>query len=58
MMYTDLSAKDRLFILDQVNGRTNYDQQTIEKDWWATQVIKAIFALPYDRIHALPYVKY
>ena len=47
MMYTDLSAKDRLFILDQVNGRTNYDQQTIEKDWWVTQVLRVLFAQPY-----------
>lgn len=47
MIFTDLSAKDRLFILDQVNGRTNYDQQTIEKDWWVTQVLRVLFTQPY-----------
>ena len=47
MIYTNLSEKERLFVLDQVNARTNYDQQTIEKDWWVTQVLRVLFAQPY-----------
>lgn len=47
MKFTDLSAEQRMTILTQVNGRTNQDYQTIEKDWWVTQVLKAIFSLPY-----------
>ena len=47
MKFTNLSIEQRMTILTQVNGRTNQDYQTIEKDWWVTQVLKAIFSLPY-----------
>lgn len=47
MIYTNLSAEQQLQILDQVNKQCNIDQQNIEKDWWVTQVLRALFALPY-----------
>ena len=47
MIFTDLSAQGKIQILDQVNGRTNSDQQTIEKDWWVTQVLRVLFSQPY-----------
>ena len=47
MIFTDLSDQGMVQILDQVNGRTNSDQQTIEKDWWVTQVLRVLFSRPY-----------
>jgi predicted nucleotidyltransferase component of viral defense system len=47
MIYTDLQTERKLAVLDQVSAQTNSAQQTIEKDWWVTQVLKAIFSLPY-----------
>ena len=48
MIFTDLSDQGMVQILDQVNGRTNSDQQTIEKDWWVTQVLRVLFSRPYS----------
>ena len=31
----------------QANIATRIQKKNIEKDWWVTQVLKAIFALPY-----------
>jgi len=47
MIWTDLNERGMLAVLDQVNDRTNADQQTIEKDWWVTQVLRVLFSLPY-----------
>lgn len=47
MNYTDLSFQDRLEIIHQVQARKNLNQQIIEKDWWVTAVLKALFSLPY-----------
>lgn len=47
MIFTDLSDQGKIKILDQVNGLTNSDQQTIEKDWWVTQVLRVLFSQPY-----------
>lgn len=49
MKFIDLAPKQQLRLLNQVNAFTNQDQITIEKDWWVTQVLKAIFALPYAK---------
>lgn len=32
----------------QANIATRIQKKNIEKDWWVTQVLKAIFALPYS----------
>lgn len=47
MKYVDLDKKLQLQVLDQVRSNTGLDQQTIEKDWWVTQTLGALFALPY-----------
>ena len=49
MIYTDLSETEIYGILDQVNARTNSDYQTIEKDWWVTQVLRVQFSQPYAK---------
>lgn len=57
MIFTDLSDQGMVQILDQVNGRTNSDQQTIEKDWWVTQVLRVLFFRPYaSGVPVLEYV--
>ena len=47
MIYTDLQRDGMLAVLDQVSAQTNSAQQTIEKDWWVTQVLRVLFSLPY-----------
>ena len=47
MIYTDLSPQQQLGILDQVNAKTGQYHQTIEKDWWVTQVLRVLFVQPY-----------
>ena len=47
MIYTDLQTERKLVVLDQVSAQTNSAQQTIEKDWWVTQVLRVLFSLPY-----------
>lgn len=47
MMYTDLSEGQQLTMLTQVGEHLNQDLQTIEKDWWVTQVLRVLFSLPY-----------
>ena len=47
MKYVDIDKRLQLQMLDQVRSSTGLDQQTIEKDWWVTQVLRALFSLPY-----------
>jgi len=47
MNYTDLSLQDRTEIIRQVQARKNLNLQIIEKDWWVTAVLRALFSLPY-----------
>ena len=47
MKYIDLSIQDRQDILRRVQSETGKDLQIIEKDWWVTAVLRALFALPY-----------
>ena len=47
MIYADLQTERKLAVLDQVSAQTNSAQQTIEKDWWVTQVLRVLFSLPY-----------
>ena len=39
-----LSKKRRIEILEQVNNRLGLPVQAIEKDWWVTMVLKAVFS--------------
>lgn len=47
MKYVDLDKELQQKILDQAHSNIGLDQQTIEKDWWVTQVLRALFTLPY-----------
>ena len=48
MKYIDLSKEDRIDILDRVSTELNIKQrEVIEKDWWVTAVLRALFNLPY-----------
>lgn len=49
MMYTDLSDGQQLTMLTQVGEHLNQDLQTIETDWWVTQVLRVLFSLPYAK---------
>lgn len=47
MNYIDLSLQDRTEIIRQVQARKTLNLQIIEKDWWVTAVLRALFSLPY-----------
>ena len=48
MKYIDLSKEDRIDVLDRVSTELNIRQrEVIEKDWWVTAVLRALFNLPY-----------
>ena len=50
MKYTDLTEVQQQELLMQANIATRIQKKNIEKDWWVTQVLKAIFALPYEHL--------
>ena len=48
MKFIDLLKEDRLDILDRVSSELNIRQrEIIEKDWWVTAILRAMFCLPY-----------
>lgn len=47
MIFTDLTDNDRRDIIDYVSGTTGFLRNVVEKDWWVTSVLRAIFSLPY-----------
>lgn len=47
MNYTDLSLQDRREIIGRVQAENLLNRQIIEKDWWVTAVLRALFSLPY-----------
>lgn len=48
MKFVDLSKEDRTDVLDRVSTELNIRQrEVIEKDWWVTTVLRAMFSLPY-----------
>jgi len=47
MKYTELTQRERQDVLRHVQAETGMDLQIIEKDWWVTAVLRALFALPY-----------
>lgn len=42
-----LSEKDRINILEQISRQKKLSPQAIEKDWWVTMVLKALFSTPF-----------
>lgn len=47
MKYIDLSKKDQQDIIQRVQAENGLNGQIIEKDWWVTAVLRALFSLPY-----------
>ena len=47
MIYANLNSEQKLSVLNQVNVKNGQDLQTIEKDWWVTQVLRVLFSQPY-----------
>jgi len=48
MKFVDLSKQDQVDVLDRVSAELNIRQrEVIEKDWWVTAVLRAMFSLPY-----------
>ena len=48
MKFINLSRQDQIDVLDRVSGELNIRQkEVIEKDWWVTAVLRAMFSLPY-----------
>lgn len=48
MKFIDLPKEDRIDILNRVSSELNIRQrEVIEKDWWVTAILRAMFSLPY-----------
>lgn len=49
MKYTDLSADEQREVIQRVQAENRLQLQIIEKDWWVTAVLRALFSLPYSQ---------
>lgn len=47
MKFTELTIEERQDIIRRVQAENGMDLQIIEKDWWVTAVLHALFSLPY-----------
>jgi predicted nucleotidyltransferase component of viral defense system len=47
MQFINLPAEERLEIFRRIQAQTAMPRQIIEKDWWITTVLRALFSLPY-----------
>jgi predicted nucleotidyltransferase component of viral defense system len=47
MNFIDLPTQKRLDIFRRTQAITGMSQQIIEKDWWVTAVLRALFSLSY-----------
>lgn len=43
--WIDNSLEDRLYMINKVSEERNIDVESIEKDWWVTAILKALFDL-------------
>lgn len=48
MKFIDLPVAAQQNFMRVLNEKTGLDPQVIEKDWWVTAVLRALFALPYS----------
>ncbi len=48
MKFIDIEASERRHILDSLQTRIGLKSAIIEKDWWVTAVLRALFQLPYS----------
>lgn len=50
MKFTELSIQDRIDIITRVTSTLKMQGANIvEKDWWVTQILRALFSLPYAK---------
>lgn len=49
MKFIDIESKERRQILDSLQTRIGLKSAIIEKDWWVTAVLRALFQLPYSQ---------
>lgn len=47
MKFIDIDSSERKQILDSLQTRIGLKSAIIEKDWWVTSVLRALFQLPY-----------
>ena len=47
MNINNLSKKERLELYQQAHETLELSKTIIEKDWWVTAVLRALFTLPY-----------
>ena len=47
MIFNDLPQKERLELYQEVHDKNGLSKIIIEKDWWVTTVLRALFSLPY-----------
>ena len=47
MKFSDLQSKQQQQIIQSVAIASQLDAQSVEKDWWVTQVLRVLFSLPY-----------
>jgi hypothetical protein len=47
MNFTNLPIEERLEVINHTYAVTGLSSQIIEKDWWVTAVLRALFSLPY-----------
>jgi len=50
MNFTYLPLENRLEVIHRTYAATGLSPQIIEKDWWVTAVLRALFSLPYAEI--------
>jgi predicted nucleotidyltransferase component of viral defense system len=50
MIFNDLSKKERLELYQVAHDNSGLSKIIIEKDWWVTAVLRALFSLPYAEI--------
>lgn len=49
MKFIDIESNERRQILDSLQTRIGLKSAIIEKDWWVTAVLRALFQLPYSQ---------
>ncbi len=47
MKFIDIPARERKALLDNMQTKVGLKSAIIEKDWWVTAVLRALFKLPY-----------
>jgi len=48
MEFLKLHEQERAEVFRQISDKINLNEVAVEKDWWVTAVLRALFALPYS----------